>query len=500
MAEAANLAQRLGYPADAKLVIINADDLGSCHSANVGVFECLATGTVTSATLMVPCPWAREASSRYRGEDVGVHLTLNAEYELYRWGPITHAPSLLGGDGGFPSTVEDVWDHADLDEVRRECRAQIERAILWGFDVSHIDSHMGTLQLRPEFFDVYLDLAVEFGLPLRMAGPATERYSGFPARAVAAEAGAVFTDHFRYVGGVGTRQTFERDFATLRPGRDRVPAAPGRGQRRAALTRHGRLDATSRRLRDDLQRGLGPPLPRRRRCHPHRVPATARSGPGRRLSHQRVIRTSPTTIQGVSILSRQKKRGTDEFELVLSHEGIEVRRPERPAQLMSWDRVSEWEIEERKGYVLLTLRGQGATTPLVVPGWTLDDLEILMRDVTSGSSADVPDGPEPVVAQRNERGTGAAVAVVATAAPATPAPATPSPVQAAPPPESDAPAPAVPTRAERRQTATRGAWRRRFTWRTAVTVALLGVLAAAVILVLLQSAGVIDWSFLGPVA
>src|SRR5271170_3005572 len=140
------LAQRLGYDADAKLVIINADDLGSCHSANVGVFECLATGTVTSATLMVPCPWAREASSRYRGEDIGVHLTINAEYELYRWGPITYAPSLLGGDGGFPRTVEDVWDHADLDEVRRECRAQIERAILWGFDVSHLDAHMGTLQ------------------------------------------------------------------------------------------------------------------------------------------------------------------------------------------------------------------------------------------------------------------------------------------------------------------------------------------------------------------
>ena len=173
-----NLAQRLGYAADAKLVIINADDLGSCHSANVGVFECLATGTVTSATLMVPCPWAREASSRYRGEDIGVHLTLNAEYELYRWGPITHAPSLLGGDGGFPRTVEDVWDHADLDEVRRECRAQIERAILWGFDVSHLDAHMGTLQLRPEFFDVYLELAIEFGLPLRMVSPAMERYVG----------------------------------------------------------------------------------------------------------------------------------------------------------------------------------------------------------------------------------------------------------------------------------------------------------------------------------
>jgi predicted glycoside hydrolase/deacetylase ChbG (UPF0249 family) len=182
------------------------------------VFECLATGTVTSATLMVPCPWAREASSRYRGEDVGVHLTVNAEYELYRWGPITHAPSLLGGDGGFPRTVEDVWDHADLDEVRRECRAQIERAILWGFDVSHLDAHMGTLQLRPEFFDVYLDLAVEFRLPLRMVSTGMERYVGFPARAVAADAGAVFTDHMRFVPGVGSRQMFENDLKTLRAG------------------------------------------------------------------------------------------------------------------------------------------------------------------------------------------------------------------------------------------------------------------------------------------
>ena len=76
--------------------------------------------------------------------------------------------------------MEDVWDHADLDEVRRECRAQIERAILWGFDVSHLDAHMGTLQLRPEFFDVYLELAVDFGLPLRMVSPSMERYVGLP--------------------------------------------------------------------------------------------------------------------------------------------------------------------------------------------------------------------------------------------------------------------------------------------------------------------------------
>jgi predicted glycoside hydrolase/deacetylase ChbG (UPF0249 family) len=213
-----SLAERLGYGPDDRLLIINCDDLGSCHAANVGVYEALRTGLATSATLMVPCPWAREAAAHYRGEDVGVHLTLNAEYDLYRWGPITHAPSLLDGDGGFPRTVEDVWDHADLDEVRRECRAQVERAILWGFDVSHLDSHMGTLQLRPEFFDVYLELAVDFGLPLRLSGATTERLVGFPFRRLAAEEGVVFPDHFVYVNGVGSRRAIEKTLLDLRPG------------------------------------------------------------------------------------------------------------------------------------------------------------------------------------------------------------------------------------------------------------------------------------------
>jgi len=212
-------AQRLGYGPDDRLLIINCDDLGSCHAANVGVYEALRQGLATSASLMVPCPWAREAAAQYLGEDVGVHLTLNAEYDLYRWGPITQAPSLLDGDGGFPRTVGDVWDHADLDEVRRECRAQIERAILWGFDVSHLDSHMGTLQLRPEFFDIYLELAVEFELPLRLSGASTERVVGFPFRRLAAEAGVVFPDHFVLVpNGVGSRRVIERTLFELRPG------------------------------------------------------------------------------------------------------------------------------------------------------------------------------------------------------------------------------------------------------------------------------------------
>jgi predicted glycoside hydrolase/deacetylase ChbG (UPF0249 family) len=212
------LSERLGYAPDAKLVILNCDDLGSSRSANVAIYDALRNGLATTASLMVPCPWARDAAAQYRGEDIGVHLTLNAEWDTYRWGPITHAPSLLDGDGGFPRTVEDTWDHADLDEVRRELRAQVERAILWGFDVSHLDSHMGTLQMRADFFDVYLELALDFDLPLRMGPAAAEHFVGFPYRALAAAEGVRFTDHLLWYAGVGARRHIERALFDLRPG------------------------------------------------------------------------------------------------------------------------------------------------------------------------------------------------------------------------------------------------------------------------------------------
>lgn len=220
------LAERLGYAADDRLLIINCDDLGMSHAANEGCFSALREGIATSATLMVPCPWARAAVAESDGEDIGVHLTLNSEYDRYRWGPITHGPSLLDGDGGFPRTVEDSWDHADLDEARRECRAQIERAMLWGLDVTHLDSHMGTLQLRPEFFDIYLDMAIEFSLPLRMAGASAEHTAGFPFRQLAADEGVLFPDSFVYVGGVGSRETIESVATSLRPGVTEVYVHP----------------------------------------------------------------------------------------------------------------------------------------------------------------------------------------------------------------------------------------------------------------------------------
>jgi predicted glycoside hydrolase/deacetylase ChbG (UPF0249 family) len=212
------LAERLGYPPDAKLVIVNCDDLGSSRAANVAVYDALRNGLGTSASLMVPCPWARDAAAGYRGDDVGVHLTLNSEWETYRWAPITQAPSLLDGDGGFPRTIEDTWDHADLDEVRRELRAQVERAILWGFDVTHLDSHMGTLQLRADFFDAYLELAVDFDLPLRMGPSGGERVVGFPYRDLAEAEGIIFPDQFVLYSGVGARRHVEKALFDLRPG------------------------------------------------------------------------------------------------------------------------------------------------------------------------------------------------------------------------------------------------------------------------------------------
>ena len=190
-----SLAEALRFHPGSQLLIVACDDLGLSHASNVGVYDALRSGMATTAGLMVPCPWARGAAAAYRGEDVGVHLTLNAEYDLYRWGPITQAPSLLDGDGGFPRTLDDLWDHADIDEVRRECRAQIERAILWGFDVSHLSSHLGALEFRPEFFDVALDLATEFRLPLRLSSLSVERSVGFPFRRLAAEEGVCAPDH-----------------------------------------------------------------------------------------------------------------------------------------------------------------------------------------------------------------------------------------------------------------------------------------------------------------
>ncbi len=226
MSNSRSLASRLGHKDDARLVIISCDDLGSCHGATEGVYQAIRNGVATCASIMVPAPWARYAADQYNGEDIGVHLTLNAEHPLYRWGPLTHAPSLLSGEGGFPRSVDDVWEHADSTEVLRECRAQIERALAWGIDVSHLAPHLTSITLRPEFFDVYLELAVEFKLPIRLPSTISADAAGFPFRQLAADEGIVFPDHFDHDWRTGSRERVLSALASLEPGVTEIHVQP----------------------------------------------------------------------------------------------------------------------------------------------------------------------------------------------------------------------------------------------------------------------------------
>jgi hypothetical protein len=222
----ASLASRLGYNHDTKLVIISCDDLGSCHGATVGVYKALREGVATCASIMMPAPWAQFAAAEYKGEDIGVHLTLNAEHPNYRWGPLTHAPTLLSGEGGFPRSVDDLWEHADSTEVLRECRAQIERAIAWGIDVTHLAPHLTSITLRPEFFDVYLELAYEFKLPIRLPSTITPDIAGFPFRQLAQDEGVVFPDHFDHDWRAGSRDRVLDAITQLQPGVTEIHVQP----------------------------------------------------------------------------------------------------------------------------------------------------------------------------------------------------------------------------------------------------------------------------------
>ncbi len=201
-----SLVARFGLDPASRVLLVTADDLGLSHASNAAVDTLLREGSVTSAGLLVPAPWARDAALRSGSLDVGVHLTLTAELPNHRWGPVTFAPSLLGGDGGFPATVDDLHDHADPDEVRRECRAQLERAILYGVDPTHLSVHQNALFAAPALFDVVAELAEETGLPLRLPDPAAVPGFGFPLHALAAERGVVHPDFVRSsrdVAGMG---------------------------------------------------------------------------------------------------------------------------------------------------------------------------------------------------------------------------------------------------------------------------------------------------------
>jgi hypothetical protein len=216
--QATSLVERLGYAPDARLVILNCDDLGSSHAANLAALEAVEQGLATSATLMVPCPWALEAVRLFAGKDVGVHLTLTAEYPNYRWRSLTGAASLHDAEGFLPLTAAEVWAKARLEDVAAECRAQIDQALSWGVDVTHLDSHMGVNQSEPRCYALYLELASEYRLPLRMAGKHAERALGFPVRAPAEARGIVHPDSFHFRWKSPTAELLKERVPAMAPG------------------------------------------------------------------------------------------------------------------------------------------------------------------------------------------------------------------------------------------------------------------------------------------
>lgn len=132
---------------------------GSSHSANVATFRSMDRGLATSATLMVPCPWAREAARMFQGFPIGVHLTLTSEYPRYRWRGLTEGASLHDMDGFFPARTKIALEHLTAKDAGNECRAQLETALSWGIDVIHIDDHMDVPRGRPDLFEVFLEPA-----------------------------------------------------------------------------------------------------------------------------------------------------------------------------------------------------------------------------------------------------------------------------------------------------------------------------------------------------
>jgi len=168
--------QRLGYPADARLLLINADDFGMCHAVNAAIMQALQAGIVTSCSVMTPCPWALHALNWLQqtpSVHVGVHLTAVSEQPLYRWGPLisrAEVPSLIDEAGYFyaESRIDEFLGQVELDELEKEFRAQIERVLAAGVQPTHLDSHCGIHTRRDPIFTMTLGLAHAYGLALRV--------------------------------------------------------------------------------------------------------------------------------------------------------------------------------------------------------------------------------------------------------------------------------------------------------------------------------------------
>jgi predicted glycoside hydrolase/deacetylase ChbG (UPF0249 family) len=170
-AQLQHIAEKLGYPADSKLLIIHADDLGVAHAQDRASFQALEEQDVTAASVMVPCPWFTEVADFAKSHpeaDLGLHLTLTSEWKTYRWGPVAprdQVASLLDPNGYFYPDNGPVAAHAKPEEAEREVRAQIKRALAMGIHPTHLDIHMGTLAATPPLYSVLIKVAHEYHLP-----------------------------------------------------------------------------------------------------------------------------------------------------------------------------------------------------------------------------------------------------------------------------------------------------------------------------------------------
>jgi len=166
-----NLAEMLGYAKDAKLLIIHADDIGLCQSVNAATIKAFENNAITSGSIMMPCPWANDFAAYYKkhpGMDVGIHTTLTAEWETYRWPgllPQNQIASLLDEKSYLYPSVEALGKSVKVDEAEMEIRAQIEKAKSLGINPSHIDTHMGSVLATPDLVKVYMKIAMEYNLP-----------------------------------------------------------------------------------------------------------------------------------------------------------------------------------------------------------------------------------------------------------------------------------------------------------------------------------------------
>jgi predicted glycoside hydrolase/deacetylase ChbG (UPF0249 family) len=166
-----SVAERLGYAPNARLLMIHADDVGMMHSVDRASFEALEKGWITSASIMVPCPWFPEVAhfaQAHPDVDMGIHLVLNSEWTSYRWGPVsrgTLVPTLLDADGYLPLLEEAVMRQASAGDVEHELRAQIEKAHGAGIRITHLDSHMETLLRTRDLLEVYARVARSYQVP-----------------------------------------------------------------------------------------------------------------------------------------------------------------------------------------------------------------------------------------------------------------------------------------------------------------------------------------------